>query len=285
MPEFEKRFTPDGDQVPFPSDNDVLYELGDGFAWITRNRPLILNAVDWSVRRGLARALTLASQDADVRAVVLRGAGRAFSAGGDLQAWPEPEDGVETPAMLDIVGRIWSLPKPVIAAVRGPAVGLGFELAGVCDLTLAADDAKFGEIQIRHGFGPPILIAPFLAGLKGAKEILMLGDILTAQDAQRLGVVNHIVPSDAVFDEAAALAKKFAALPAATVGLNKALVNRVYELAGVREALDYRSDATLEALSDRTRDDDIAAERLKVLESEGWEAFIKKRDEAFGGPS
>lgn len=281
MAEFEDRFTPDGDQVPFPSDNDVLYEKEGDFAWITLNRPLILNAVDWSLRRGLARHLETAAADDEVRAMILRGAGRAFSAGGDLQSWPEPDDGVETPSMMDIVARIWGLPKPVIAAVRGHAVGLGFELAGLCDITIAADDAKLGEIQIRHGFGPPILITPFLAGLKGAKEILMLGGMMDGAEAQRLGIVNRVVPEDQVFDEAAKMARQFAALPRTTVALNKLLVNRVYELAGVRDAFDYSSDETLAALSERTRDDETAAERLRVLQADGWQAFLSKRDEAF----
>ena len=281
MPEAEERFTPEGDQVPFPSDNDVLYKKDDGFAWITLNRPLILNAVDWSLRRGLARHLETAATDDDVRAVISRGAGRAFSAGGDLQAWPEPEDGIETPSMMDLVGRIWGLPKPVIAAVRGHAVGQGFELAGVCDITIAAQDAKLGEIQIRHGFGPPILVTPFLARLKGAKEILMLGGMMDGEEALRLGIVNRVVPDDQVFDEAAAMARRFATLPRTMVALNKRLVNRVYDLAGMREALDYRSDETLAALSERTRDDETAAERLRVLQSEGWNAFLSKRDEAF----
>ena len=281
MPEFAKRYTPDGTEVPPPSDNDVLYEPDEGFAWITLNRPLILNAVDWSVRRGLGRALERAAADAAVRAVVLRGAGRAFCAGGDLQAWPEPDDGVRTPEILEIVGRIWSLPKPVIAAVRGHAVGLGFELAGVCDLTIAAADAKMGEIQIRQGSGPPILVTPFLAGFKGAKEVLMLGEMLSAAEAQRLGIVNRLAPSEEVFAEAAAMARRFAALPATTIALNKVLVNRVYELAGVRDAFDYRSDERLAALAERTRSDEVAAERLRVLETDGWAAFLRTRDQAF----
>ena len=167
-----KRYTPDGQEVPPPSDNDVLYEPDDGFAWVTLNRPLVLNAVDWSLRRGMGRALDQAEADDDVRAIILRGAGRAFCAGGDLQGSDEPDDGVETPSAMDLMMRLWMSPKPVIAAVRGHAVGQGCEWAGVCDMTIAADDIKIGEIQIRHGFGPPILITPFLANLKNAKELL-----------------------------------------------------------------------------------------------------------------
>jgi len=276
-----KRFTPDGQEVPQPSDNDVLYERDDGFAWITLNRPLVLNAVDWSLRRGMGRALDQAEADDDVSAIILRGAGRAFCAGGDLQGSDEPGDGVETPSAMDLMMRIWLSPKPVIAAVKGHAVGQGCEWAGVCDMTIAEDDAKIGEIQIRHGFGPPILITPFLANLKNAKELLMLGSVVGAEEALRMGLVNRVVPVDEVFAEAAKVAKQFAALPPRGVRLNKFLVNRVYELQAFREALDYRDDPVIQALSDDASGDSVGTDRLKTLREQGWGAFLKQRDAGF----
>jgi len=276
-----KRYTPDGQEVPQPSEKDVLYEPGDGFAWITLNRPLVLNAVDWSLRRGMGYALDQAEADEDVRAIILRGAGRAFCAGGDLQGSDEPDDGVETPSAMDLMMRIWMSPKPVIAAVRGHAVGQGCEWAGVCDMTIAAEDAKIGEIQIRHGFGPPILITPFIANLKNAKELLMLGSVVGADEALRMGLVNRVVPGGDLFEEAAKVAKQFAALPPHGVRLNKFLVNRVYELQAFREALDYRDDPVIQALSSDASGDAVGTERLKVLREQGWGAFLKGRDEAF----
>ncbi len=276
-----KRYTPDGQEVPQPSDNDVLYEPDDGFAWITLNRPLVLNAVDWSLRRGMGRALDQAEADEDVRAIILRGAGRAFCAGGDLQGSDEPDDGVETPSAMNLMMRIWMSPKPVIAAVRGHAVGQGCEWAGVCDMTIAADDVKIGEIQIRHGFGPPILITPFLASLKHAKELLMLGSVVGPDEALRMGLVNRVVPGDQLFEEAAKVAKQFGALPPHGVRLNKFLVNRVYELQAFREALDYRDDPMIQALSSEASGDAVGTDRLKVLREKGWGAFLKERDEAF----
>ncbi len=277
----DKRYTPDGLEVPAPSENDVLYEREDNFAWITLNRPLVLNAVDWSLLRGLGRALDAAEGDDEVRAIVLRGAGRAFCAGGDLQSSPRPDDGVETPGTGELMQRIWSSPKPVIAAVRGHAVGQGAEIAGMCDMTIAAEDAQFGEIQIRHGFGPPILISPFLTGLKQAKELMMLGEIYGAEDALRLGLVNRVVPGDRLDEEAATWARKLAALPQRAVALNKALVNRVYELAGFQAALDYGDDPAIRALSDRSASDDEGTRRIGVLRDRGWEQFKRERDAAY----
>ena len=279
-----KRYTPDGQEVPPPSENDVLYEPDAGFAWITLNRPLVLNAIDWSVRRGVGRALDQAEADDRVRAIILRGAGRAFCAGGDLQGTAEPDDGITAPSTMDLMMRLWMSPKPVIAAVRGHAVGQGCEWAGVCDMTIAADDAKIGEIQIRHGSGPPILITPFLASLKNAKELLMMGSVVDAEEALRVGLVNRVVPGDQLFDEAASVAKHFAALPAQGVRLNKFLVNRVYELQAFREALDYRNDPVIQALSDVDLSEAARMERLKVLREQDWTAFLKERDAAFKGP-
>lgn len=266
---------PQQPEIPPPSPDDVLYEKGDGYAVVTLNRPVVLNAINWSILRRLKVALDRAEADDDVKAVILTGAGRAFSAGGDIQSTP-PEDNEPTPSGVAINMQIWQMPKPVIAAVRGYAVGQGCELAGMCDLTVASDDAVFGEIQIRHGFGPPILITPFLVGLKQAKEILMLGERISATEAMRLGMVNRVVPADHLMDEAMDMARKLAALPQKAVRTNKVLVNRAYELAGFREALNYRSDPAVAALAGGSgRDSDP---HLKVLREQGWEAFRRSRD-------
>jgi enoyl-CoA hydratase/carnithine racemase len=262
-------------EIPPPSPDDVLYEKREVYALVTLNRPVVLNAMNWSILRRLMAALERADEDADVKAVVLTGAGRAFCSGGDLQSTP-PEDDLPTPSGMDVNMKIWRMPKPVIAAVRGYAVGQGHELAATCDLTIASEDAVFGELQIRHGFGPPVLMTPFIAGLKQAKEVLLLGERINAQDALRLGIVNRVVPAESLMGAADEMARKIAALPARTVQMNKLLVNRVHEIAGLQQALNYREDPLFAAMSDRGfRDDDP---HLKVLRERGWEAFRESRD-------
>ncbi len=278
-----RRYTPEGYEVPAPSERDVLYEVRDGVAWVTFNRPLVLNAVDWSLTYHFGRALERAEADESARVVVVTGAGRAFCAGGDLQSarfYPKPED-VPGGSMMDNVMRIWQMPKPVIAAVRGHAVGQGIEIAGMCDMTVAAEDAQFGEIQIRHGFGPPMLVSPFLTGLKNAKRIMMTGEVFDAQEALRMGLVNEVVPGDQLEEAAQALAKKMASLPPSAVALNKMIVNRVYELAGFQQALNYRDDPLIQELANASRGDTVSAERLRTLREKGWEAFKQQRDAAF----
>ncbi|MFN0147725.1 MAG: enoyl-CoA hydratase/isomerase family protein [Dehalococcoidia bacterium] len=264
-------------EIPPPSLDDVLYERREDHAVITLNRPVVLNAMNWSIMRRLMWALQKAESDPGVRTVILTGAGRAFSAGGDIQSTPPP-DNDPTPSGMEVNLKIWRMPKPVIAAVRGYAVGQGHELAGMCDFTIAAEDAVFGELQIRHGFGPPILVTPFLVGPKQAKEILMLGERVSAQDALRLGLVNKVVPVDDLMAAAEEWARKLAALPQQTVVANKLLVNRVHELAGFQAALDYRDDPAIGPLTERGQGDD---EHLKVLREQGWEAFRRSRDASY----
>lgn len=262
-------------EIPPPSPDDVLLEKRESFAVITLNRPVVLNAINWSIQRRLWWALGEAEKDDAVKAIILTGAGRAFSAGGDIQSTPPPDDD-PTPSGMQINLKIWEMQKPVIAAVRGYAVGQGHELAGMCDLTIASEDAVFGELQIRHSFGPPILVTPFLTGIKQAKEILMLGERISAQDALRLGLVNRIVPAEGLMAAAEDVARKMAALPQKTVRSNKLLVNRVYELAGFHQALAYRADPTIAGILGTTVEE--PDQHLKVLREQGWEAFRASRD-------
>ncbi len=270
--------TPDGIPIPPPSPEDVLYESADGIARITLNRPLVLNAINRNMTRLLDAAFDQAEADDDVRAIILTGSGRAFSAGGDLWASLYPDDD-PAPDSIDVQMRIWSFPKPVIAAVRGHAVGQGCELAGVCDFTIASQYARLGEIQIRHGFGIPVLITPFLTNQKLAKEVLMLGEVITAEDAHRMGLVNRVVPDDQLEDAAHEMARKLAALPPSVVRLNKRLVNMVYEQMGLVDAIRYRDNEALRELLEA--EDAVGTGRQRIREQHGWAAFKRERDQGY----
>ena len=279
---------------PEPVDDEsggqpVLYETAEegSVAIVTLHRPGVLNAINGDLTAGLKDALAKADADDDVRVVILRGAGRAFSAGGDITESSRRilanDQGAEqgTPGAAHIA--VWELGKPVIAAVHGYAIGLAFELAGVCDFTVLAEDAKVGEIQIRHGYGPPVLMTPYVVTLKRAKEILLLGEMIDAKEALAMGLVNRVVPADGVMDEAMSLARRIAALPAATVSMNKKLINRSYEVGGFRSALNYRDDPDFADLWASSQQDDETRERLQVLQDRGWEAFRNERDARYHG--
>ncbi len=218
-----------GAAVPGPPDEPVLYRCENGVAEVTLNRPRALNAINGAVHYGLLRALEQAAADDAVRSVVIRGSGRAFSAGGDLKAVAAGED-VGHPKRLGQA--IWDLPKPVIAAVHGYCLGQACEVAAVCDLTIAAASAVFGEVEINHGWGPPLPIVPFALGLKQAKEALLLGDMISAEAALRMGLVNRVVADEDLDAEVAKITARIAGLKPEAVAGNKRLVNSRYEAAG-----------------------------------------------------
>jgi enoyl-CoA hydratase len=218
-----------GAAVPGAPDEPVLYRCENGVAEVTLNRPRALNAINGAVHYGLLRALEQAAADDAVRSVVIRGSGRAFSAGGDLKAVAAGED-VGHPKRLGQA--IWDLSKPVIAAVHGYCLGQAFEVAAVCDLTIAAASAVFGEVEINHGWGPPLPITPFALGLKQAKEVLLLGDMITAEVALRMGIVNRVVADEDLDAEVAKITARIAGLKPEAVAGNKRLVNSRYEAAG-----------------------------------------------------
>jgi enoyl-CoA hydratase len=218
-----------GAAIPGAPDEPVLYRCENGVAEVTLNRPRALNAINGAVHYGLLRALEQAAADDAVRSVVIRGSGRAFSAGGDLKAVAAGED-VGHPKRLGQA--IWDLSKPVIAAVHGYCLGQAFEVAAVCDLTIAAASAVFGEVEINHGWGPPLPITPFALGLKQAKEVLLLGDMITAEVALRMGIVNRVVADEDLDAEVAKITARIAGLKPEAVAGNKRLVNSRYEAAG-----------------------------------------------------
>jgi enoyl-CoA hydratase len=207
----------------------VLYRPAGNLAEITLNRPEKLNAINGAVHRGILAALERAASDDAIRAVVIRGNGRAFSAGGDLVAVAAGED-VGHPLVLGKA--IWNLAKPVIAAVHGYCLGQACEVAAVCDLTVAARSATFGEVEINHGWGPPLPVTPFVLGLKRAKEILLLGEMFDAELAVQIGLVNRVVDDAGLDAEVARIAGRIAGLKPEAVAANKKLVNGRYENAG-----------------------------------------------------
>ncbi len=220
-----------------PDEPRVLYSAADGIARVEINRPLLLNAMNADVHHGIVDGMRQADADDDVRVVILSGKGRAFSAGGDRGQSAE-ERARQIPAVpLDTGLAIWNCRKPVIAAVQGYCLGQGAELAAICDITIAADDARFGEVQINMGVGPPIFSAPSAMGIKQVKEYLLTGDHLDAYRALAIGFVNRVVPRDRLIEEALVTARRIASLPAKGVQGDKALINAHYERQGFLDSL------------------------------------------------
>lgn len=197
-----------------PGESDVLrYEVADGVAWLTIDRPEARNALNKAVRDGLWDGVRRFNADDDAKVLVLTGAGtRAFCAGGDLKEMADDALQVPPPDFLPQFGRNIEVAKPTIAAVNGVALAGGFLLAQMCDLCVAASSARFGITEARVGRGAPWAAPlPWLIPPRAAMEILLTGDLIDADRAERFGLVNHVVPDADLRDHVQRLALRIAA--------------------------------------------------------------------------
>jgi enoyl-CoA hydratase/carnithine racemase len=263
----------------------LLYTVETGVALVTLNRPERANAMNRTMLAELNAVCDAVETDADVRALVLTGAGKAFSSGFDLkeQAARTPQGVGEWRPVLrqdfDAVMRFWHLSKPTVAAVRGPALAGGCELALACDVTVAAEDALFGEPELKFGAGIVVMLLPWIAGPKRAKELLLTGDDhIDAARAERWGLVNRVVPVGREVDVALGLARTMAAMDPTLVRETKRAINRSYEIMGLGEALEAALDIDAliegEGTSDKRR-------FLEILRQDGLRAAIQWRDSRF----
>ncbi|MGH8242942.1 MAG: enoyl-CoA hydratase/isomerase family protein [Steroidobacteraceae bacterium] len=259
----------------------VLSERRGAVALLTLNRPDKLNAINVPVSEALDAALDAAEADEAVRVIVVAGAGRAFSAGFDLdiglgEGRPDPA-GVRRALENDfrVIMRFWDSPKPTIAAVHGYCLGSAMELALACDLTIAAEDCRFGEPEVKFGSGIVALLLPWLAGPKAAKYLLLTGeDRVSAAEAQAMGLVNRVVPAANLLDEALALAGRIATNDTQAVRLTKKAINRSLEIGGMRQALfaALEIDVTIE-----TNETAESREFNEILKRDGAKAAIAWR--------
>jgi enoyl-CoA hydratase len=204
---------------------------------VTLNRPDAFNATNELLHGELARIWPELARDSSVGAVVITGAGKAFSGGGDLHLLDRmTTDKQVRKAMLDEAGEIvrgmTSLAVPIVAAVNGPAVGLGCSLAGMCDLVVIEEHAYFADPHVALGLVAAdggALTWPLLTGLLRAKEYLLLGDRLPAEEALRLGLANRVVPEGKSVEVALELATRLAALPPQSARETKQLLNRALQ--------------------------------------------------------
>ncbi len=259
----------------------VLAERRGSVALLTLNRPDKLNAINEPMIGALDAALDAAEADESVRAIVVAGAGRAFSAGFDLDlglGGGKPDPAAVRRALENdfrIILRFWDSPKPTIAAVHGYCLGSSLELAVACDLTIAAEDCRFGEPEVKFGSGIVALLLPWLAGPKAAKYLLLTGDDrVSAADAQAMGLVNRIVPAAALLDEAVALAKRIAANDAQAVRLTKRAINRSLDIGGMRQALLAALEIDVEIETHETAE---SREFNEIVQREGAKAAIAWR--------
>lgn len=281
-----------------PNYKTILLEKRRNGALITLNRPEVLNAMNRELCAELDAALDSLREDAEVRAVVITGSQQAFSVGEDLSAdepapfaWPYglPEgsslvceyDGRRNAAlerMLHSQVRRWEYPKPVIAAVSGWCFGAGACLALTCHLTIAADNAVFGQPQVRHSAGSDFMWV-LLAGFKKALRYSLTGDHLDAGEALRIGLVNKVVPAETLLDRCFSVVERIALVPPETVKINLQKATLGMEMMGLRKA--WALNAELSAMAELSKREEFYKRLEDARRSNGLSGFFAARDAPF----
>lgn len=260
------------------SDAHVLIEVEDGVGTLTLNRPEKLNAFIGEMRDGIARGIETLANDDQVRAVIITGAGRAFCAGADVKYLTqliETRSLDEAVALVEagrrVAAAIRGMTKPVIAAINGPAAGGGANLALACDLRIASENASIGQTFNRIGLHPDwggTYTVPRLVGPARAAELFFFAEMVPAAEAERIGLINRVVPQDELMPTARDWATRLARKPALPLRLAKEAIQR--SLASTfDEMLDYETAAQTACF-----------ESSDALE--GVRAFVEKREPRFG---
>jgi len=258
----------------------LLYDSKDAIVTLTLNRPERLNALGDTLREELYDAIVRISDDPEARVIVITGAGRGFCAGGDMKAAHEAQEGGRERALLDrvapfrdkVVLAMRDSPKPIIAAVNGPAAGAGMNLALACDMRLASTAARFGQTFVKRGlhvdWGGTYFL-PRLVGMAKACELIFTGEMISAEEADALGLLNALVPPEQLMSATYELARKLADGPPISIRLAK-------------RALYHNQDVDLRAaLEFETFAQNVCRETEDARE--GIRAFVEKRTPRFQG--
>jgi enoyl-CoA hydratase len=271
----------------------VLYEVDDKVSLITLNRPDKLNAISAELLDQLLAAFARADTEAATSVVLLRAEGRSFCAGYDIGAKPADAP-ADAPAddwrsdpikahkhlahQLDFEMVPWNLKKPVIAAVQGHVMGGGCELVMLCDLTIAADNAVFGEPEVRFSSVGPAIVMPAIIGYKKARELLYFGDTIDAETACQLGMVNRVVPLADLASASLAWAKRLALISPEALYATKLAINRGADAAGFTNRIHTGLDVVAPLYATKT---ELGQRFRDMVTAEGVPAAVRWRAAQF----
>lgn len=251
----------------------IDYGLKDGICYITINRPAALNALNDCVINELHQAFSSFASDAEAKVAILTGAGKAFVAGADI-AQMRSMNAIEGRALMkkghDVFNLMESIEKPIIGAINGFALGGGCELAMACDIRIASENAKFGQPEVNLGIIPGIggtQRLPRLVGKGRAKYLIMTGEMIGADEAFRIGLVEKLAAADALIETAEKLAKTLIQKAPIALASAKMAINNGYDL-DIRSACAYELEAFVKPFASEDR-------------IEGMESFLEKRSSSF----
>ncbi len=285
---------------------EVVYEKKNfkegAVATITLNKPATLNAMDYELTEDMLRALTEAEEDDDVKAVILKGAGRAFSSGYDLSrvyyvyggGTGKPEDKTRRPSQRarlkydrwrsETLRRIFTCPKVTIAQIHGYCIGGGLYTVLCCDLAVAASNAKIGHSEQRLAFAGAMYVLPIeimLIGQKRTRELLLTGKLIDGKEAERIGLVNKSVPENKLEDETMKMAQMITLMPRDGLAIGKAMAMVAYDTLGLTSSFAQGYLGHTMATNIRFEEDEFNF--LKMRRDLGVKASIKARDKRYDG--
>src|SRR5499427_5660402 len=268
-------------------DTLVLHDVDEKVGIITLNRPEKLNAISAELQQQLTDAFARADADAQTSVVLLRAEGRSFCAGYDIGARePATDDWRSDPhkahehlrPQLDFEMLPWTMKKPVIASVQGHVLGGGCELVMLCDLTIAADNATFGEPEVRFSSVGRAIVMPMIVGYKKARELLYFGDTIDAKTALDLGMVNRVVPLAELREASLRYAKRLSLISPEALYAAKRGINRGADAAGFRTALYAGLDILGPLYATKT---EFGQKFRDIVQSEGVPAAVRWRSAQF----
>lgn len=262
-----------------PQFETLRIQRDGGCGWIVFDRPRVMNAFNRRQWTELNEALAHFEQDDEVRSIVLRGRGGNFSSGYDLPAALDELEGAGAEGTREHIRpgneacwRVWRYRKPTIAAIEGYCLGGAFELAMACDFVIADESAQLGEPEGRIAASPPFLITPWVMGLRHAKEILLTGGLLSADRAERIGLINTICPKGGIDSTLANLLRQLAGFSPGVWYANKLAVNRSYEIMGLPTAIAMGEDAFVELA---LLPDSFKTELFERVKRDGFASAVK----------
>ncbi len=269
------------------SDEVVLYEVDEKVSIITLNRPQKLNSMNEELKDGMLAAFARADAEPSTSVVLLRAEGRSFCAGYDLvpkgpdaNAWRADPIKAHRHLSEGLAFEMlpWNMQKPVIASVQGHVLGGGCELVMLCDLTIAAEDAMFGEPEVRFSAVGPAIVMPAIIGYKRARELLYLGDTIDARTALSYGMVNRVVPVAELRSASLKYAKRLALISPEALYATKVAINRGADAAGFSQALHAGLDVVAPLYVTPT---EFGAKFREIVVQEGVPAAVKWRAAQF----
>jgi enoyl-CoA hydratase len=266
----------------------VLYEVDDKVSVITLNRPDKLNAISPELMHQLLDAFARADAEPATSVVLLRAEGRSFCAGYDIGRKPDPGEGdwrsdpikahKHLAPQLAFEMTPWNMKKPVIASVQGHVMGGGCELVMLCDMTIAADNATFGEPEVRFSSVGPAIVMPAIIGYKKARELLYFGDTIDAESARELGMVNRVVPLAELREKSLAWAKRLSLISPEALYATKLAINRGADAAGFTNRIHIGLDVVAPLYATKT---EFGQRFRDMVEAEGVPAAVRWRAAQF----